>query len=375
MRPVTLQDVAKFAGVSVATASRVLSGHPSTSVDARTRVAEAATELGFRPNAQARALRKTRTESIGVVVSDIRNPFFAEIAHTAEQTAGGAGLAIILCNANESTQQQDRYIDLLIAHRADGIVIAPQGDGSGALREIVRLGIPTVFVDRTIDGFDVPSITSDSLGGIAQAVEHLVNLGHHRIGCIAGPQSTSTGRERLVAFSDAVKKHGADQDTALVYEGDFQVASGVAGARRLLDLACPPTALIAADSLMTLGALHVCQDRAISIPDELSIVGYDDIEAFRLIDPPVTVVAHDPARTGELAVELLTRMFDGETPESVVLDAHLVVRGSTGPAPLRRDVPAPAALELEAPSNVRDLPPPQLPVHPMHVDDVARLLS
>jgi len=309
MRPVTLQDVAKLAGVSVATASRVLSGHPSTSVDARTRVAEAATELGFRPNAQARALRKTRTESIGVVVSDIRNPFFAEIAHTAEQTAGEAGLAIMLCNANESTQQQDRYIDLLIAHRADGIVIAPQGDGSGALREIVRLGIPTVFVDRTIDGFDVPSITSDSLGGIAQAVEHLVGLGHHRIGCIAGPQSTSTGRERLVAFSDAVERHGADRDMALVY------------------------------------------------------------------DPPVTVVAHDPARTGELAVELLTRMLDGEMPQSVVLDAQLVVRGSTGPAPLRREVPGPAALELEVPSNVRDLPPPQLPVHPVHVDDVARLLS
>ena len=157
MRTATLQDVARLAGVSTATASRVLSGHPATSVAARTRVAEAATELGFRPNAQARSLRKARTESIGVVVSD-------------------------------------RYIDLLLAHRADGIVIAPQGDGSGSLRDALKLGVPLVFVDRTVDGVDVPSITSDNFSGITQAVEHLVGLGHHRIGFIAGPQATSTGR-------------------------------------------------------------------------------------------------------------------------------------------------------------------------------------
>ena len=338
MRTVTLQDVARLAGVSTATASRVLSGHPATSVDARTRVAEAATELGFRPNAQARSLRKARTESIGVVVSD-------------------------------------RYIDLLLAHRADGIVIAPQGDGSGSLRDALKLGVPLVFVDRTVDGVDVPSITSDNFSGITQAVEHLVGLGHHRIGFIAGPQATSTGRDRLVAFRDAVEKHGADQDVALIYEGDFRVSSGVAGARHLLELACPPTALLAADSLMTLGALHVCQDRAISIPDDMSIVGYDDIEAFRLLDPPITVISHDPARTGELAVELLTKMLDGEKVESVVLDAQLVVRGSTGPASLRRDVPAPAPLETGAPPNVRDLQAPHLLAHAVHVDDVARLLS
>lgn len=375
MRTATLQDVARLAGVSTATASRVLSGHPATSVDARTRVAEAATELGFRPNAQARSLRKARTESIGVVVSDILNPFFAEIAHTAEQTAREAGLTIMLCNANESTEQQDRYIDLLLAHRADGIVIAPQGDGSGSLRDALKLGVPLVFVDRTVDGVDVPSITSDNFSGIAQAVEHLVGLGHHRIGFIAGPQATSTGRDRLVAFRDAVEKHDADQDVALIYEGDFRVSSGVAGARHLLELACPPTALLAADSLMTLGALHVCQDRAISIPDDMSIVGYDDIEAFRLLDPPITVISHDPARTGELAVELLTKMLDGEKVESVVLDAQLVVRGSTGPASLRRDVPAPAPLETGAPPNVRDLQAPHLLAHAVHVDDVARLLS
>lgn len=331
MRAVTIHDVAALAGVSAATASRVLSGHPATSLDSRTRVAAAATELGFRPNAQARSLRKTRTDTIGVVVSDIRNPFFAEIAHTAEQRAREAGLATLLCNANESTDQQDMYLDLLVTQRVDGIIVAPQGDGSGSLREVLALDIPTVFVDRTIEGVDVPSITSDNVTGIADAVAHLVGLGHRRIGYVAGPQATSTGRQRLTAFRDAVARQGADADPTLVFQGDFQVSSGVDGARHLLDLDDPPTALLAADSLMTLGVLTVCRERAVTIPEELSVVGYDDIDAFQLVSPQITVIPHDPARTGELAVEMLTRTLAGEPPESVVLDAHLVVRGSTGP--------------------------------------------
>lgn len=375
MRPVTLHDVAKLAGVSIATASRVLAGHPSTSVDARTRVAEAATELGFSASAQSRPQRRTRTEAIGVVVSDIRNPFFAEIAHTVEQTARETGLAIMLCNANESTEQQDTYLDLLVAHRADGIIIAPRGDGAGSLREIVTMGLPIVFVDRTVVGIDVPSVTSDNFGGITQAVEHLVSLGHRRIGFISGPRTTSTGRDRLAAFAAAAEKYGADRDMALVFEGDYRVASGVAGARHLLESACPPTALIAADSLMTLGALHVCQDKGLSIPDDISIVGYDDVESLQLVDPPITVVSHDPARTGAIAVELLTRMLDGERPADVVLDAELVVRASTGPAPVVRDVSKPSDAQLEPSTDVPGAPDLHVVTPAMSVDDVARLLS
>ena len=332
MRAVTIHDVAAHAGVSSATASRVLSGHPATSPESRMRVASAAAELGFRPNAQARSLRKTRTNTIGVVVSDIRNPFFAEIAHTVEQRAHEAQLTTLLCNANESTQQQDLYLDLLVTQRVDGIIVAPQGDGSGSLRGILKLGIPTVFVDRTIVGAAVPSITSDNHAGIADAVAHLVELGHRRIGYVAGPQATSTGRERLQAFHGEVSRQGIDADPALIFQGDFQVESGIEGARTLLGLAEPPTAIIAADSLMTFGVLSVCRERDVAIPTELSVVGYDDVAAFRLLSPQVTVISHDPARTGELAVEMLIAALAGESPESAVLDAHLVVRGSTGPA-------------------------------------------
>lgn len=331
MRTVTIRDVAALAEVSQATASRVLSGHPATSPESRERVEEAARRLGFRPNAQARSLRKTRTNTIGVLVSDVRNPFFAEIAHVVEQHALAAEMATLLCNANESTTQQDRCLDLLVSQRVDGMIVAPQGDGSGSLREVLTLGKPVVFVDRVIDGVDVPAVTSDNRAGIVDAVAHLVGLGHRRIGYVAGPKETSTGRERLVAYREAVDANDLDGDEELIHQGDFQVASGVVGARELLDLATPPTAIIAADSLMTFGVLQECQRRSLRIGSELSLIGYDDIEAFRLVSPPLTVIAHDPARMGSLALDMIRDVLAGRDVASAVLPTSLVVRGSTGP--------------------------------------------
>jgi len=189
---VTIHDVAAAAGVSSGTASRVLSGHPSTSPESRKRVTEAAHRLGYRPNARARSLRKAHTDTIGLLIPDVRNPFFAEIAHNAEQAALRHALSTLLCNANECTEQQDRYLDLLYSQRVDGIVVAPQGDGSGSLREVLALEVPMVFVDRTISGIDVPSVTSDNRVGISQAVAHLAELGHRRIGLVSGPVDSRT---------------------------------------------------------------------------------------------------------------------------------------------------------------------------------------
>lgn len=331
MQTTTIRDVAARAGVSVATVSRVLSDHPSTSPASRAKVLAAATELGFRPNAQARSLRKTRTNTIGVLVSDVRNPFFAEIAHTVAQTAIASDIATLLCNADESTEQQDHCLDLLVSQRVDGMIVTPQGDGSGSLREVLTLGLPVVFVDRTIDGVDVPSVTSDNRTGITEAVAHLADLGHRRIGYVAGPQETSTGRERLASYRQAVADLGLDGDPELIYQGDFQAASGVAGAKALLDLADPPTAMLAADSLMTFGVLRECQERGVRIGADLSVIGYDDIDTFGMVHPPLTVIAHDPARMGALAVAMIRDLLAGEQVTSAVLATSLVQRASTGP--------------------------------------------
>jgi len=333
VRAVTIKDVAARAGVSAATASRVLSGHPATSPLARTRVEEAAAELGFRPNAQARSLRSTRTGIIGLLISDVRNPFFADLAHGAEQEALNLGLVTLLANANESVEQQNRYLEVLLTQRVDGMIVAPQGGDEAELDELLASRRPVVFVDRIIEGAGVPSVTADNSGGMRQAVEHLAGLGHTRIGCIAGPQSTSTGRERYEAFRAAVAEAGADQDPGLVVFGDFQAASGMSGARRLLGLANPPTALIAADGLMTLGAVRVCQEEGIRIGEQLSLVGYDDIETFSIMRPALTLVGQDAREMGRAAVRLLQEMIDGGQPAPVVLPARLLVRESTGPVP------------------------------------------
>lgn len=327
----TIRDVAARAGVSVATVSRVLSDHPSTSPASRAKVLAAATELGFRLNARARSLRKTRTNTIGVLVSDVRNPFFAEIAHTVAQTAIASDIATLLCNADESTEQQDHCLDLLVSQRVDGMIVTPQGDGSGSLREVLTLGLPVVFVDRTIDGVDVPSVTSDNRTGITEAVAHLAGLGHRRIGYVAGPQETSTGRERLASYRQAVADLGLDGDSELIYQGDFRAASGVAGTTALLDLADPPTAMLAADSLMTFGVLRECQERGVRIGADLSVIGYDDIDTFGMVHPPLTVIAHDPARMGTLAVAMIRDLLAGEQVASAVLATSLVQRASTGP--------------------------------------------
>lgn len=330
MSTVTIRDVAAAAGVSIATASRVLSGHPSTSERSRAQVQRVAQDLGFRPNAQAQSLRRSHSDTIGILLPDIRNPFFAEIAHNAEQRALALGMATLLCNGNESTSQQDLYLDRLLSQRVDGIIVAPTGDGSGALREVLDSETPMVFVDRTVAGLAVPAITSDSYGGIHQAVEHLAVLGHRRVGYIAGPEATSTGRERLAAFEESRRSLGLDLDPNLVRHGDFQEESGRLAAVALLALGDRPTALIAADSLMTVGALQAIREAVVAVPEDISLIGYDDVAPYRLLTPALTTIAHDPALMGRLAVDLLAQAGRGEPVASRVLDSQLIVRESTG---------------------------------------------
>ena len=326
---ITIKDVAAAAGVSVSTASRVIAGSPATSPQSRARVQNAVETLDFRPNMQAQSLRSTRTNALGLLVSDVRNPFFADLAHSAEQTALNAGYVTLLGNANESVDQQDRYLDTLIQRRVDGIVLTPHGDGSGAIADIVRRGIPTVFVDRTVDGLDVPSVTTDSTNGIRQAVQHLAAMGHRRIGYISGPQSTSTGRERWSAFSAALKLSGLETAAELVCFGDYRAASGAEAMRQLMTLRTPPTAVVAADSLMAMGAISCANDMGFEIGREVALIAFDDIELFTLLSPSLTVISNNVHEMGRLAVNLLLDIIAGRDPESVVLPSNLIIRSST----------------------------------------------
>ncbi|WP_461031753.1 LacI family DNA-binding transcriptional regulator [Streptomyces mayteni] len=325
----TIKDVAALAGVSVGTASRVLSGNSATSPAARERVRAAAEKLGYRPDARARALRSTRSHAVGLLVSDVRNPFFADIAHGAEQAALASSYVTLLANANEDTAQQDTYLEAFLTQRVDGIIVAPQGEGGGNLRAVEQARTPLVFVDRTVDGFDVPSVTSDNAQGIELAVAHLAELGHTRVGYIGGPAAVSTGRARHDAYLAAVARHGLDEDPELVTAGDFRSASGAAATARLLTGRRPPTALLAADSLMAIGALGEVRRQGRRIGSDVALVAFDDIEWFRELDPPLTVVAQDARALGERAMRLLLDVMDGGAVTSETLPMRLVVRQSS----------------------------------------------
>ena len=342
MNAITIREVAALAGVSVATASRVLSGNPATSPQSRARVASAVTELDYRPNAQARALRSTRTNAIGLLVSDVRNPFFADLAHTVEQAAILHDYVTLLGNANESVDQQDRYLDTLIARRVDGIILAPVAAASDSIRSLIAREVPTVFVDRMIDGTNVPSVTTDGTSGIRQAVEHLAAAGHTRIGYISGPQASSTGRDRFAAFTRSVAENGLSEDPALVYFGDYQAASGSTGVHVLRELREPPTALLVADSLMAVGAIAMLHKLGVRLGVDLAMVAFDDIEWFALLNPALSVISHSVEDMGRTAVDLLLEVIDGGTPASVVLPSELIVRASS--ATPSHPSAAPAAL-------------------------------
>ncbi|SDB81802.1 transcriptional regulator, LacI family [Raineyella antarctica] len=329
---VTIREVAQRAGVSVATTSRVLSGAGRTSPSSEQAVRKAAADLGFRVNAQARALRAQKTNTIGLLISDVRNPFFGELAHAIEQSALHAQYATLLGNANEDLAQQDRYVQTLRTLRVDGIILAPQDGGSSAVQDLIADGIPTVFVDRTVAGIDIPSVSSDPSVGIRQAVAHLSACGGRRIGYIAGPQSTSTGQERLACYRDAAARAGFDRSEELIHVGDFQQASGEEGAHRLLTMGVD--ALFASDSPMAMGALVACRERGLRPGVDVDLVGFDDIALFRYTDPPLTAVSQDIAGLGSTAFALLEEVIGGGSPASVRLPTALVVRRSTRlPAP------------------------------------------
>lgn len=334
MRRVTLREVAAEAGVSPATASRALQGSDLVSEETLTQVREAARRLDYHPNAAAQSLRSARTGTIGVIVPDIRNPFFAEIAHGAERAARGHRLSTLLTNAEDDPVQQRQYIDLLASRRIDGLLLAPQGATADATL-LHRTGLPVVFVDRVLDGFEAPSVTSDNEGGILRAVETLAAHGHTRIGYLSGPLSTSTGLQRHRAFLTARERLGLDTDPALIGFGNFQERSGDAIATQMLQEG-HPTALLASDSLMTLGALRAMRRLRLRAGRDLALIGYDDFETFELTTPPITCVIQQPERMGQLGIDLLWSLLCGTTPESIQLPVTFVSRESVCDAPNTR---------------------------------------
>lgn len=238
---VSIKDVATESGLSVATVSRALNGHPSVSDGARERVLAAVESLGYRPNVVARSLRTDRTGTIGLVISDVLNPYFTELARAVEEEARALGYSVIIGNADERADLEDHHVRGLLERRIDGLLVSPADGRSPMTLEAAAGPTPVVFVDRWIPGADAPVVRADGRDAIRDLVDHLHSLGHRRIAVITGPTATTTGRERIDAFREALAEHGIPLPEAYIGRGDFQAESGRLATERFLDLPEPPT--------------------------------------------------------------------------------------------------------------------------------------
>ncbi|MFJ7199420.1 MULTISPECIES: LacI family DNA-binding transcriptional regulator [unclassified Streptomyces] len=326
----SIKDVAAQAGVSVATVSRVLNSHPSVSPDARTRVLAAVDALGYRPNAVARSLRTDQTRTLGLVISDVLNPYFTELARFVEEEARALGYSVIIGNADERPELQDHHVRTLLDRRIDGLLVSPADGDSPLMADVARAGTPMVFVDRWMPGVDVPVVRADGRLAIRDLVAHLHALGRRRLAIIAGPAATTTGNERVEAFREALRAYGLVLPDAYIGQGDFQADSGRRVTERFLALPEPPEVVFAADNLMALGALDAIRAAGLRVPQDIGLAAFDDIPWFVHTAPPITAIAQPTGELGRAAVRALVDIVEGRSPQSVTLPARLVVRRSCG---------------------------------------------
>ncbi|MEJ7742459.1 MAG: LacI family DNA-binding transcriptional regulator [Nocardioidaceae bacterium] len=327
----TIGDVARMAGVSTTTVSRHLAGHKIREVAA---VEATIAALDFRASAVARSLKSGVTGSVGLIVPDVSNPFFAAVVKGVESVSRQLELNVFLSNTDESVERERSVLQGLIG-RVDGLILVPVREEADNTQELRRAGVPIVLLDRLLNGCDdLDSVLVDSRGGAAQAADHLLKLGHQRIGLISGPLDTTPGRERYEGFMETLARAGVRQDPALIHMGDFKHESGYQATLRLLGLPWPVTAIFSVNNLMSAGVLRALHHMGVRVPGELSFVGFDDLELAELLSPPLTVISRPAAEQGVLAMRLLRNRIEGKgpaRPQHIVLDSQLTVRGSSGP--------------------------------------------
>jgi LacI family transcriptional regulator len=323
---VTRKQVAKYVGVSEATISYVVNDGPRPVAPAtRQRVLEAIRELGYHPSDVARSLRRQRTSTIGLILPDTANPFYGEIARIIENFSYAEGYTVILCNSNLDARRERAYIEMLRAKRVEGLVIIPTvAEAVAPLRES---GILTVVLEYPIDG--VHCLVADDFQGGFVATDHLIRLGHQRIGIITRTGDTSSSALRVQGYCAALASAGLAMDERLIVESGGTIAQGEAAALHLLDES--PTAIFSHSDMIALGVYSAVRKRGLRIPEDISVVGYDDIEEAAYFSPPLTTVLYPKQAMGEGAARLLIDLIQSETPpapSTTLLPVELILRAS-----------------------------------------------
>lgn len=332
----TRNEVAQYAGVSPSTVSYVINDGPrSVSEQTRQKVLQAIDTLGYRPNAVARNLRRQSTNTIGLILPDTCNTYFAEVAEGIESVAFENNYMVVFCNSDYKIDRELSYVDHLLSERVAGIIIIPGTSRTKSLKLLLDYGLPTVSLDRRVEGIEIPSIVGNNFRGGYIATQHLISLGHTRIGCISRPVDLSHATQRINGYLAALTDAGITPDPLLQARGGYRMENGREAMHSLLDLPKPPTAVFCYNDMMAIGALRCAHERGMQVPGDLSIVGFDNIVEAAFAFPALTTIHQDKYEMGRRSMQLLLQLINNKQnisqEELEPLDVELVIRESSGP--------------------------------------------
>ena len=327
-----LNLVAEKAGVSIATVSRVINNNPNVNPETRLKVQQVIKELRYNPNRVAKRLRNRNASSnlLGVLIPDIQNPFYVEVLRGIEDIAYENKYALIMCNFSQDEKKQQMYLDIIQSESVDGLIAAPTSEKDENVKNLVRSGLPIVCVDRGLDEVDVDVILVENEKGAYNAVDYLAKSGYKRIAYISGLQKIPSSQQREKGYIQALKDNGLEISKELIKYGDSRHESAVKLCEELLELESPPDALFTGNNLITLGALETIHKRNLNIPNDIAIIGFDDMYWSISLNPPLTAVRQPAYEIGKRAAEqLIARINDPSRPAiSMILKTELMIRSS-----------------------------------------------
>nr|WP_315231249.1 LacI family DNA-binding transcriptional regulator [uncultured Albidiferax sp.] len=326
----SIKDVARHANVSISTVSHVVNRTRFVSDKARQDVEAAIRALGYVPSAVARSLKSNTTRTLGMLIPNCSNPYFAEIVRSVEDHCFASGYTLILCNTDDEPLRQSVYLKVLAEKRVDGLIIISTGEDSDLQDLLQGLTTPTVLLDREVTHVHCDLVETANVQGGQMATEHLVALGHRRIACIGGPAELSPSAQRIQGWRNALAAAALDAND-LLWHSDFSSQGGFTAMQAILQSPQQPTAVFVCNDLMGIGALSAAHEAGLRIPQDLSIIGFDDIELARFTSPPLTTIVQPKQRIGMLAVDMLLERIQGGRTDTrqVLLQPELIVRAST----------------------------------------------
>jgi len=330
----TIHDVAKRAGVGSITVSRVINNSGYISSETRERIQKAIDELGYVPNTLARSLRSRRTNTVALIVTDITNPFFTTLARGVEDAANEAGYTVIFCNTDESAAKEEKYLNVLLQKQVDGLLLVPTQRSVNSIHQILKHGTPVVVLDRRIPEVDVDSVRCDSLDGAYKLTKYLVSLGHRQIAIMSGAVGVSTADDRVAGYRKALEEDGIAISDRYILRGEFTPDSGYSMTEQAINLPLRPTALIAANNFITIGAMKALQEAEMEVPEDMALAGFDDLPPAIVTFPFFTVVSQPAYEMGTQAMQLLLKRLSAKEVvafQEVILPTQLIVRRSSGP--------------------------------------------